>query len=215
MGLRVMLAPDSRVFHRGHVSFDAAGRKRRLALLERNALRQIFKNYGEETLQPVLSASLLLAIKRSEILGRCEDKPVGGACGESLPSFGERLLGRRYRSVLKSQARTPALLRGLLGRRYLSLLKSAPYADLGGEITEAVAGFLDGLDETARKRKEIQERRSVSDAIILGSSFFPDPYRPWGFDLSMLDTLARGGYRDAIREVVRAFGVDRFFGAAP
>jgi GT2 family glycosyltransferase len=193
MGLRVMLAPDSKVYHRGHVSFDAVGRKRRLALLERNALWQIFKNYGEETLEPVLCASLLLAIKRSEILGRYGGRRVSGFYGESLPSLGKRLLGKRLRG----------------------LTRPAPYADEGGEITEAVTGFLNGLDEMAQKRKEIQGRRCVPDPQILRSSFFPDPYRPWGFDVSMLETLDRGGYRDAIREVVRTFGVDRFFSGAP
>jgi len=67
-GYRTRLAADSMVRHRGHASFDAAGKQRRLAYLERNAFWQIMKNLGDDTLNRILPAALFLAVKRSEIL---------------------------------------------------------------------------------------------------------------------------------------------------
>lgn len=67
-GYETRLAPHSIVYHRGHASFDAAGNRRRLALIERNALWQMVKNLGDRALHRILPAALFLAFRRSEIL---------------------------------------------------------------------------------------------------------------------------------------------------
>lgn len=65
LGYKVMLAPDAVVYHRLHGTSGGMYWHQVSALIERNALITIIKNYGEENLQRVLPAALMLLIKKS------------------------------------------------------------------------------------------------------------------------------------------------------
>lgn len=65
MGYRVVMAPESFVYHRGHSTLDRqkAGKKR--FLMHRNALMTIIKNYDDENLKKILPLAFILAVKRA------------------------------------------------------------------------------------------------------------------------------------------------------
>ena len=65
MGYRVVLAPDSIVYHRGHSTLDKQGQEKKRFLMHRNALMTIIKNYGDDSLRKVLPLALILAVKRT------------------------------------------------------------------------------------------------------------------------------------------------------
>ena len=65
-GYRTRLAAGARTFHRHHGSFSRTAMHERMLLLERNALRALIKNVGDEHLPRLLAASLLLQAKRAE-----------------------------------------------------------------------------------------------------------------------------------------------------
>lgn len=64
-GYRVRLAPDAIVYHRLHGTSGGSHDHGMRALLERNALLTVIKNYDDSNLQRVLPAALLLLISRS------------------------------------------------------------------------------------------------------------------------------------------------------
>ncbi len=64
-GYRVLLAPEAIVYHRLHGSSGGSHDHGMRALLERNALLTVIKNYDDSNLQRVLPAALLLLISRS------------------------------------------------------------------------------------------------------------------------------------------------------
>lgn len=64
-GYRVLLAPEAIVYHRLHGTSGGSHDHGMRALLERNALLTVIKNYDDANLQRVLPAALLLLISRS------------------------------------------------------------------------------------------------------------------------------------------------------
>ncbi len=58
LGYKAVFAPDSIVYHRHHGTSKAFSEDKLRFLKERNALISLFKNYEEENLAPVLSATL-------------------------------------------------------------------------------------------------------------------------------------------------------------
>ena len=65
LGSRVRYVPTSVAYHRHHASMKGYGSWSEHALLERNALFTIYKNYGDETLAAALPAALLLSVRRA------------------------------------------------------------------------------------------------------------------------------------------------------
>jgi GT2 family glycosyltransferase len=65
MGYRVVLAPDSLVYHRGHGTLDSQRAVKKRFLMHRNALMTIIKNYDDGNLERILPLALSLAVKRA------------------------------------------------------------------------------------------------------------------------------------------------------
>lgn len=63
-GYRVMFAPRAIVYHRHHGTSGSIPHHQKLALLERNALMTVIKNYDDANLHRVLGASFLLLAQR-------------------------------------------------------------------------------------------------------------------------------------------------------
>ncbi|MFI0609283.1 MAG: glycosyltransferase family 2 protein [Anaerolineae bacterium] len=64
-GYRVVFAPQAVAYHRHHGTAGAMSEVRRNFLYERNALMMVLKNYEDENLWPILSASLALMAHRA------------------------------------------------------------------------------------------------------------------------------------------------------
>lgn len=65
MGYRVVMAPDSFVYHKGHGTLDSKKEEKKRFLMHRNALMTIIKNYDDKNLNRILPLALILAVKRS------------------------------------------------------------------------------------------------------------------------------------------------------
>ena len=76
LGSRVRYVPTSVAYHRHHASMQGYGPWREHALLERNALFTIYKNYGDEALAAALPAALLLSVRRSVSRGGDDLAPL-------------------------------------------------------------------------------------------------------------------------------------------
>lgn len=63
----VVLAANARVQHRHHGTSGESPMYQRVVLLERNALRMLFKNLGDDALGRVMSSALLMLAKRASI----------------------------------------------------------------------------------------------------------------------------------------------------
>jgi GT2 family glycosyltransferase len=63
-GHEVRYLPTSKVYHRHHGTIERFGYPRERYLLERNALRMLVKNYGDENLARVLPGSIALSLLR-------------------------------------------------------------------------------------------------------------------------------------------------------
>lgn len=63
----VVLAAKARVKHRHHGTSGSLPEYQRLLLLERNALRMLYKNLGAEALGPVMAGAMMLLAKRASI----------------------------------------------------------------------------------------------------------------------------------------------------
>jgi GT2 family glycosyltransferase len=64
LGYDVLYVPDSVVYHRHHGTIARFGYPRERYLLERNALRTVFKNYDDELLARVLPGTVTLTLMR-------------------------------------------------------------------------------------------------------------------------------------------------------
>jgi glycosyltransferase involved in cell wall biosynthesis len=88
-GFRVVLAADAIAYHRMHGTSSRFPLHQRYLLYERNALRMILKNYGDESLEKVLAPALMLAVKRALLRGALPRSPydIGGdtAVSEMVP----------------------------------------------------------------------------------------------------------------------------------
>jgi len=82
LGHRVAQAPAARAWHRGHSTEGALGTGRRTALLERNALLTLYKNYECERGERVLRCALALLAERARI-----DAARRPACERGLAEF--------------------------------------------------------------------------------------------------------------------------------
>lgn len=65
-GHEVWLAPNARVFHRGHASLDAVDFTAKAVYLERNSLATIYKNYDAANQTGIIPAALQDAARRAQ-----------------------------------------------------------------------------------------------------------------------------------------------------
>ena len=171
LGSRVRYVPTSVAYHRHHVSMQGYGTWREHALLERNALFTIYKNYGDETLAAALPAALLLSVRRAVSRGgddltpldlaeggRDDEEPTLEVSKETLTStfaidsFLEELPGLREerRRIQQSRRRTDAELLPLFRRVIEPAYSDARY--LAGH--EAVVDAF-GIQDIFRSRHRI------------------------------------------------------------
>ncbi|MBE7558819.1 glycosyltransferase [bacterium] len=100
LGRPVVHVKDAVLSHRKHGAVDALGKARRMRYYRRNALMMILKNYAEEKLAPLLSASLLLLAARRAILDPSQPPLFRGELDRIDPL---RELGGRMREVLAAR----------------------------------------------------------------------------------------------------------------
>ncbi|MBA2607970.1 MAG: glycosyltransferase [Actinobacteria bacterium] len=82
LGYEVRFAEDAITYHRMHGTSSRFALHQRMVLYERNALRSIMKNYGDDTLSQVLAPALLLlmtrAVERGELAKQRDAYEPGG-----------------------------------------------------------------------------------------------------------------------------------------
>jgi GT2 family glycosyltransferase len=212
LGYEVGFCSDAVVYHRGGATGRRLPEYRKLALLERNALYTVLKNYDDEALAAVWPAALLLAVKRIVVRALVPRAPFDlvpdGPVTETRPI---RQLANRAATVARvarqdgvREAFGRALIafgRAALGHsgdaRPTALMPLDAYAGL--VAIDDVVGELPGLLET---RRWIQERRRRSDREIF--RLFPPRFVP---------ESNHPIYTAAFRTVVNAFGVPAAVGA--
>jgi len=74
MGYRVVMAPDSIAYHRGHSTLDSQKDAKKRFLMHRNALMTIIKNYDDDNLRKILPLALVLAVKRALLFMNIDKK---------------------------------------------------------------------------------------------------------------------------------------------
>ena len=74
MGYRVVMAPDSVVYHKGHGTLRMRRQTKMRFLMHRNALMTIIKNYDNENLSKILPVALILAVKRALLFMNIDKK---------------------------------------------------------------------------------------------------------------------------------------------
>lgn len=74
MGYRVVMAPDSVVYHRGHGTLRTRRQAKMRFLMHRNALMTIIKNYDNENLMKVLPVAFILAVRRALLFMNIDKK---------------------------------------------------------------------------------------------------------------------------------------------
>jgi GT2 family glycosyltransferase/glycosyltransferase involved in cell wall biosynthesis len=72
LGYRFRFQPKSVAYHKHHASMAEFGNFREEYLLERNALYTLYKNLDDQSLQKVLPAALLLAVRRGVARGKLD-----------------------------------------------------------------------------------------------------------------------------------------------
>lgn len=181
LGYRCVYEPASVVHHQTRGWLSSIDYGRRAPFLERNALATIFKNYDDEAFHRILPVALLLAIKRSRLLGWHADMGWSG----SRSWFDEVFGGGGEPDA---------------------------FHDDGLHHLAALDRFVDGMPHLWERRREIQERRTVSDEEIF-RKFFPNPFKPWALNPEHEERLQRGRYGETMERLVELFGIRKLFDA--
>lgn len=215
LGYRVGFCPEAVVYHRHNGTSGRFDPRKKLALLERNALATMIKNYDDESLASALPAALLLAFKRVGVRAGLDRnafrfRPVAPARGlpaAASPSAGGTGWGRIWRNLWRVGPRLTlkkvvlALAHGALARwEGLEEVSEAEVA-VRREAYAVVAGvedLVDMLPTLMAKRAKIQQARKRTDAEILRLS--PDRFEP---------LLVEADYPDSHWSILRALGLDR------
>jgi len=225
LGYRVLLAPRSIAYHRGHSTASRLGREKRRLLYERNALLSIIKNYEQENLNRTLPAALLLLLQRAWLTSGVNDEPfrLNGSASprpQSLlidDSYTVRYYLRRAWQTLCREGpiglwetmrgelrwRTGGLPLGRRFRRQARPSASGEIAVPKESLAHLVAAndLIALLPRTMEKRARIQAARRRSDTEI-----FPLFRRP--LELSLFTPE----FKQAQASVVAALGLDELFG---
>lgn len=135
-GHEVRLAPESRVYHRGHGTFQAHSLPKMRYLMHRNALLTIIKNYDADHFRRIVPLAVLLALKRAV---RCS--------GVNREAF---YLWREI-STRAFEVENPSALENLL--------------DAFNHLV-AVDDVIDSLPRTLEKRRRVQAGRRRSDTEL-------------------------------------------------
>jgi GT2 family glycosyltransferase len=171
-GRQVVAAPDAVARHRGAATSAALGDFRRGVLFERNALRTFFACADDELRVAFAPAVLATFLHRLVAFGNAHPElapyvadPFG--VGAAPPSMADRWRRRlREQGVLGTLRH--ALARVVLGRR-----AGSPTVDDGHLLMQlrAAQGFFSGIEDTEKRRRALQDRRTVPDRTIV--EWFP------------------------------------------
>ena len=225
LGYRVLLAPRSVTYHRGHGTAGRLGGEKRRLLYERNALLAVIKNYETENLDRILPAALLLLLQRAWLTSGVDGErfrtgevtPVRPASQPENDAYTPRYYLRRAWETLAEEG--PAALWETIrselrwrtgGSPWRRLLRRGSRPSASGEIAvtrESLAHLVAANDVMAllprmmEKRARIQAARRRSDAEI-----FPLFRQP--LQLSLFTPA----YKQAQASVVAALRLDELFG---
>ena len=171
-GRRVIAAAEAFVHHRSSGTSQRLGNERRGLLFERNAFLTAYKNFDDATWASVQPAILLTLMSRTQTMlvqnnpggGIFTEDPFGDAPATEL--FGEPTLVEKLRgygpvgSLVRAVRKLGRVLAGTDGAQAGGIAISDPrsVAQL-----QAVSYLLGNLDRSARKRREVQSRRTRSD----------------------------------------------------
>jgi GT2 family glycosyltransferase len=199
LGYRVLYAPRSLTYHRGHGTSSRMTTAQVGVLYERNALYSIIKNYDEDHLQRVLPAALLLLVRRALIFGRVDKRtfrmprsdssgPPPFQAGQSwmkdfAPQHDDPLY-RRWLSFAEEYGVWSAIKASihvvlLWGYRLVGqLLRSQTLLMQRHAVSHLVAAddVVDSMPSLMDKRALVQAQRKRSDAEIL--PLFRTPFHP-------------------------------------
>jgi GT2 family glycosyltransferase len=225
LGYRVLLAPRSVVYHRGHSTVGRLSSEKRRLLYERNALLSIIKNYERKNLDRILPAALLLLLQRVWLTSGVEGEHlrIGGSVPVrplSLPAddaYTTRHYLRRAWETLRAEGliglwetarkelwwRTGGLPLGGLSRRRARPSASGQVAMTRESLAHLVAAndVMALLPRAMEKRARIQAARRRPDKEI-----FPLFRQPLGLSLFTPE------FKRAQASVVAALGLDELFG---
>lgn len=211
LGYKVAFAPQAITYHRGLGTSKYFATAKRSALLERNALYTIIKNYEEENLLRILPAALLLTVRRAVIFSHIskdsyrmdmmeDPSMIWPASAEPRGLARTKLLGRDLRTALREYGLwivSKELVRRALRWGYArSVLRTKRDLDLiprvGVSHLVAMDDVIEALPTLMEKRRGIQARRKRPDSEILrlfGTPFHPHP--PFPEYEEVQDSLAR------------------------
>ena len=225
LGYRVLLAPRSVTYHRGHGTAGRLGGEKRRLLYERNALLSIIKNYEQENLDRILAAALLLLLQRAWLTSGVDGEHfrIGGSAPvrpRALPeddTYTYRYYLRRAWKTLREEGpaglwetvrsewrwRTGGLPLERALRRRARPSTSGQVAITRESLAHLVAAndVIALLPRTMEKRARIQAARRRPDAEI-----FPLFRRP--LELSLFTPE----FKQAQASVVTVLGLDELFG---
>lgn len=190
LGYEVRLATGAVCFHRLHATSSRFAEHQRLVLYERNAVRAMLKNYGDDMLGRTLGPALLMLAKRAVVRGDLPRAPydmgdADDADVESVPRIAlahlhaladvvdsiDDLLAAR-RAIQQQRKRADADIVALFVRPFQPVLGDIGYLDAHRKVT---AFF--GLDE-------VLETRAVR-ALVLTDG--PDDIRSLGLARALHD----------------------------
>lgn len=167
-GRQVVAAPAAVARHRGAATSARLGDFGRGVLYERNALRTFFacaddemrRAYGTVVLTTFLHRAVSFAGERPELAALVADP-----FSETPPPLSSV---ERWRRRLRERG-VAGGLRHLVARIVLGRRAGAPILDDGLLLMQlrAAQGFLSGLDETEKRRVELERRRVVPDREIV------------------------------------------------
>lgn len=167
-GRPVIAAPSAIARHRGMTTSNAFGNYRRGVLFERNALRVFFACADDEH-RAALGAAVLVTFLHRLAAFAAADPAMAGVLGEPFrgdvggkPGHGERRREVNRRGV-------GGALRHLISRVTRSPREGEPCLDDGLLLMQlqAAEGFLQGLDRTTVRRRELEDVRRIPDREIL------------------------------------------------
>jgi GT2 family glycosyltransferase len=219
LGHKVVLVPTAVTYHRFHGTSRHLPYEKLVALKERNALLSVMKNYSDENLAQVLPAALFLMMERAFLSSKTDSS--------SYKLDGLRHEGENYLSVLgpaskdgnrggrksvqemihreglrrvahRAVRKAWRILCRWLVVHFNSELEAVPRTSISGLV--AADDVIRLLPRVMRRRREIQQKRTRSDAEIC--YLFGDPFRP---------ELESVQYRRIQDQLVRLFGIQDIF----
>lgn len=215
LGYKVVFVPTSIVYHVHHGTSKAFSEDKLRFLKERNSLYSVFKNYDDENLARVLSASLASVFNRifvdfkfdyknyyrfdipySHILDMSEssksdsDKPLASHKGGSAGKHGYE----NWKNPGRSDEVVSKLEKAVHEVENLKLTKE-PLSSL-----MAIKDFLDSLPKLREKREKIQKKRRRDDKAIF--SYFRGQF---------LAVSPDKDYQEKQIEILKSLGIYELF----